>query len=398
MRRYGVALDGTTVMVYAAPAPVFIHGFYRSGSTYLLNAFRVANQGYWCYKEPSHELLLHLNGEADRILEIGSDAGRGLRHPALSKPYFWEFHEVKDSLAGLFRKSFSYDDFFMHPGAALPEDQTRYFGALIKHAKGRPVLQFCRSAGRIGAMQQVYGGMHIHLWREPRNQWWSFKVNDYFDPAAQLIYNARELPPVLQAAKRRCDIAEFHSDDVQAEFAHARRHPLRSADNYFAFYALWLYAYLEGERHCQLTVSIDRLSSEQQYRDETLRKAAEAGLGELNFSDCSVPQTELTDREKAFFAAIEREVRDLFARSGFDGASLAKAAEAHQGVAAQGVPAPAEVLRAAERSREMVLRYLDQLVETEALAAQEAERAREARRAVEALLASHSWRITAPLR
>ncbi|MGC2164756.1 MAG: hypothetical protein WA632_01940, partial [Gallionella sp.] len=155
--------------------PIFIHSFFRAGSTYLFNVFRRSDHGYWCYQEPEHEMLSHLNDNADELLKFGVDITCDLRHPTLIEPYFWEFCQIKDSLTGLFKKSFSYDNYFENPTKPLPEDQRKYFETLISAAKGRPVLQFCRSAGRIGAINNSFGGIHIHLWRDPRNQWWSFK-------------------------------------------------------------------------------------------------------------------------------------------------------------------------------------------------------------------------------
>ena len=199
-------------------APIFIHSLFRAGSTYLFNAFCRSDRDYWCYQEPANELLRHLNDDADEILQTGSETSCGLRHPELKKPYFWEFHQVKDSLMGLFQKSFSYDDLFVDASSGLSDAEVRYYWALITNAKGRPVLQFCRSTGRIGALKDTFSGRHIHLWRSPHNQWWSYKVNDYFDSAVLLIYNAHCLPPVLEEAKRRCGIVEFHCEDIEKEF------------------------------------------------------------------------------------------------------------------------------------------------------------------------------------
>lgn len=385
--------------------PIFIHSLFRAGSTYLFNVFRRSERNYWCYQEPENEFLSHLNDDADELLKMGNDTVCGLRHPALNRPYFWEFYQVKDDLSGLFRKSFSYDDFFVEASSGLPEDQSRYFGLLISTAKGLPVFQFCRSAGRIGAIKRTFGGGHIHLWREPCNQWWSFKVNNYFDPAVQLIYNAHGLPPVLEEARRRCGIVEFHSDDIEEEFEHARRHPLGASTNYFVFYALWLYAYLEGEKYADITISIDRLSTDEVYRDAILQSLTLLGIDGLYFSDCSVPRAIFTEDEGEFFTKIEHQVQGLFLSHGYNKLHLDEATATREAILELREGVQPDPLRDAARAREMTLRYLDQHAQAEAHAnaAEARANAAEARaHAAEAwltdILNSKTWRLTAPLR
>lgn len=392
--------------------PIFIHSLFRAGSTYLFNVFRRSDLSYWCYQEPEHEFLIHLNDDADELLKTGSDLARELRHPALSKPYFWEFHQVNEVLSGLFQKSFSYDDFFVAASSGLPEDQSRYFGLLIGTAKGLPVLQFCRSAGRIGALKETFGGRHIHLWREPRNQWWSFKIHNYFDLTVQLTYNARGLPPVLKEARHLCGIVEFHSDDIEEEFEHARKHPLGAAANYFAFYALWLYAYLEGEKYADVTISIDRLSIDKAYQEKILQSLALLAIDGLDFSDCSIPRTVFTEDESNFYTNIEHQVQGLFLSHGYNKFHLDEATATREAILKLPEGMQPDPLRDAMRAREMALRYLDQHAQAENRAAQAEAHATEAEaRATQAearanasdaqlagILNSKTWHLTAPLR
>lgn len=392
--------------------PIFIHSLFRAGSTYLFNVFRRSDRNYWCYQEPENELLNCLNVDPGELLKMSSDTVRGLRHPALNRPYFWEFCQIKDALSGLFQKSFSYDDSFVESSSDLPEDQGRYVGKLISAAKGLPVLQFCRSAGRIGALKKTFGGVHVHLWREPCNQWWSFKVNNYFDPAVQRIYNARWLPPVLEEAKRRCSIVEFHSDDTEEEFEHARRHPLGATTNYFVFYALWLYAYLEGEKYADITISIDRLSTDKAYQNAILQRLTLVGIDGLDFSDCSVPRAVFTKGEGDFFTEIEHQVQGLFLSHGYNKLNLDEATATCETISKLREGDQPDPLRDAARAREMTLRYLDQHAQAEARANQAETRAAKAEtRAARAearanasdaqladILNSKIWHLTAPLR
>lgn len=344
-------------------SPIFIHSLWRAGSTYLFNVFRRSTVGYYCYQEPLHEILLNLNVDPGKIPDFWGNAMIELRHPKLDRPYFWEFWEIRDSLRDLFKKSFSYDDFFVDVPPGLPDDQRKYFNALIKNAKGRPVFQECRSTGRIAALKEAFGGVHIHLWREPRNQWWSFKVNNYFDATVQRIFNAGALPAVLLAVKQECGIMDFHHEDIQVEFENAFKRPLPSRQNYFAFFALWLYSFLECEKHKDVTISIDMLSADAGYRDDCSKELMNFGIEGLDFSDCSIPRMVFTQEDTALFAEVERYTFDVFLQYGYKQAELQKVEEVLKCVRSI-EPSRKDVLNDLIRSHSMVLRYLDRVSET----------------------------------
>jgi|GEM_PF-3149431 len=344
-------------------SPIFIHSLYRAGSTYLFKVFRCSDQSYWCYQEPENETLRHLNFDPDTLLLVGREVVEALRHPVLNRSYYWEFYQIKDHLTGLFQKSFSFDDYFVDPAIGLPEEQVRYLKALINHAKGRPVLQFCRSLGRLAAMKSAFGGVHIHLWREPRNQWWSYKVNDYFDSAIQLIYNARFLPPILREVKCLCGIPEFHSADIEEEFKFSREHPLNSYNNYFAFYALWVYGFIAGDRNADVFVNIDRLSYDETYRDLTLEMLSQHGVDGIDFSDCMVPRNVFSDEEVGLFQDIESKVIALFLASGYSSEDIDRVTSAADHGLDPNSGTESDCLRDVVRARGIALRYLDQLAQ-----------------------------------
>jgi hypothetical protein len=339
--------------------PVFLHALFRAGSTYLFNVFRRSGHGYYGYQEPENEFLVHLNRDPDQLLTMGADKARELRHPAGADPvYFREFYQIRESLAGLFHPSFCYEDFFIAPGDRLPPQQRVYFQTLIDQARGRPVLQFCRSAGRIRALKEDLGGIHLHLWREPRNQWWSYKVNDYFDATLHLIYNAARVPAVMAAAGEICRIPAFQGGDVFEAFAFARRHPLAPEDNYFAFYALWLYAFGEYEAWADATINIDRLSLQDAYRHEIQEGLERLGITGIDFSDCAVPRALFDTEEAEFFRKIETRVQGLFLMHGYDRRVQDKVIRDHEAVFPATAEARSDPLRDARRGRQTALRCM----------------------------------------
>ena len=345
--------------------PIFVHSLFRSGSTYVFGVFRRSGVGYCCYQEPLNEFVRHAADAPDRLLEINAHDSSLLRHPILKKPYFWEFYQIREAIAPLFRKEFSYDTFFMADGHPSFPYLKSYFQCLIDNATGRPMLQCCRSFGRIAALRNAFAGTHIHLWRNPRDQWWSYQVGDYFNATTQLILNAAQLPPVLAAVREICGIPDFHDLDVDMELAHARAHPLASRESYLSFYALWMYSFLETERVADLSINIDSLTTSDVYRQHILSALARRGIDGVDFSDCSSAQARFSPDDVAFFTEAEDRAHELFQSLGRETTSVESALRlrAEHSPASRG-DAP-NLAASADRARKVALRQMDALAEAQ---------------------------------
>jgi hypothetical protein len=101
-----------------APRPVFLHGLWRSGSTYLWSRFRMSEAAR-CFYEPLHHGLARLT--AERIAHDTPEKIDGNRHPALSDPYFLEFAPLL-GLRGVrgFRDDLAYDRFALVLANRIP--------------------------------------------------------------------------------------------------------------------------------------------------------------------------------------------------------------------------------------------------------------------------------------
>lgn len=368
--------------------PIFLHSLFRTGSTYFFTLFRRTGC-YWCYQEPLHEQLNNLNTNPDALLTFSNDEAIKLRHPVLDKPYFWEFYEIKDVLKGLFKKNFSYDDYFIDAeNINLPDDQVAYFTTLISEARGIPMLQLCRSSGRANAMKRSLGGVHLHLWREPRSQWWSYKTIDYFDITTHLIYNSNNLPEILQAIKDCCGIAPFHGDAVRAELFFAKTHPLNFRQSYFAFYALWLYSRLALQRVADVEISVDRLVHDMNYHQRIMDQLCKIGIQGIDLSECNMPIMLLSGEELDFYRGTEAQVRELFRQYGY-------VADALDGVQTAIVNdnqlSPHHLMKNGKALRDIVERLSNELVDAEV-------RANALDTKLQSLYESLAWKISMPLR
>ena len=287
------------------PPSIFIHSLFRTSSTYFFDKFRSLGPEFISFKEPLHENLLCLN-HRNRWSELCAppdETSTHLRHPKLEKPYFYEYWVHRELLAGLFNQKFSYSRYFLADGEKLPKDLTAYIEALLTSDKEScPVLHFCRSTGRISAIKETFAGLHIYLWREPRIQWWSYKVSEYFDQATRKIYGSKYLPPALCSIKQQ----------VTTSCDNKRYFP--ASENYMMFYALWLDAWLRGKAAADIVINVDSagmISAENTTLSETIAQR----LGRsLDLSDLRVSGMSFQPDEIAFYERIESVVHETFLR------------------------------------------------------------------------------------
>jgi hypothetical protein len=298
-------------------SPVFVHSLFRSGSTYLFNTFRRSDHDkYWCYQEPLHEHLLQLN--ANQHLGQSEKVANYLRHPELKSPYYHEYQHISDEIPKYFKNEFSYEQYFVSKDDKISQLK-EYFGFLSSSAKGRPVFQCCRTTGRVENLKTECGGVHIFLWRTPWNQWWSYKVNNYFDQRNILIASASNVPAFLAELREELQIdpgqLNLLDQETQRNFLFENR--LNARRSYKLFYALWCHAFLEARSVCDLAINIDQLSSSELYRENIISVLRSLDVKGIDFSDCEMPKTLYDQSEMHFYNKIEQEVHDLLERHGY---------------------------------------------------------------------------------
>ncbi len=342
-----------------APAtPVFVHSLYRSGSTWIFDRFRHATNPYWCYQEPYHEATIWLQTRPDDLLVFDHHTATSLRHPPLDRPYFAEVHALRERLAPLFHKCISFDSFF--DTSACPAFHA-YTRALIEEAPQRPMLQCCRSFGRVRQIRSEHGGVHIHLWREPREQWWSYQINDYFDTANLAILQADHLPAPLQEIAKRVGLQHQRQDSFDGDYTSLLRFPIDATGRYLVFYALWLYSQVNNFDIADCNLSIDALGANPAAVQNAMGRLQELGIDGVDLSQCKVPHSELGSTDQAFFDPIETEVRRLFVECGYAEAAVEAAVERQREAQLAGMVRPDVPTDQGMRGRSAALRYADTL-------------------------------------
>jgi hypothetical protein len=347
--------------------PIFIHSLFRAGSTYLFNVFRRSKELYWCYQEPLHELAVVARDAPHLLLELaGVEQSSNYRHSSLVKPYFQELYDVWPCWKDEISKSAIFDAYFAPEGMDIG---ISYWRALADAAKGRPVFQECRTASRIAAIKEKIGGYHIYLWRNPWDQWWSYKVTEYFDDTNQLIINAPNAPAAVQALRSDLGFNPYSSSNIAEELAHFSARPLSAEESYLVFYMLWCLGLQEGATHAHLMLNIDRLSDSLAYRGEAQAKLIDAGISGIDFSDCRVPQGRYLKNDQAFFGALEERVHQWLNEGGWTQKDIKKIQMLRQRFQPFSwktpIPdlAPPELAEQASRARDLVRRFETNLAE-----------------------------------
>lgn len=339
-------------------SPVFVHSLFRAGSTYIFSVFRRSKAGYWCYQEPMSEFVLSARNERESMLAADDNLAKVLRHPGMKGAYYSELYSVSDECITMLDESCIYDGYF----ATTPEQAgVPYLSGLVALAKGRPVIQECRTSSRIGVIKKALGGCHVYLWRNPWDQWWSYKVDHYFDNATQMCINAAQHPDIITRLIEEVGFKGLAEGNIFEKFSWFFQNCLSPDNSYLVFYVLWFLGLKEGLTHTDLQINIDRLSDSLDYRKQVTAALEDKGVDGLDFSDCSVPQAVYGEKDRAFFQGIEERAHSLLLLSGTSQheideiIALRNASEPlvwHRDVKLE---ANSNLIRDAERARELVL-------------------------------------------
>jgi len=384
----------------AGVAPVLLHAGWRTRGTWIWSRFR-ALPDTACFYEPLYEDLATLSRST---MEQYSPTAWRSGHPPLRRPYFDEYRPLLHATAHGVRRheaNFATAGFFAEPDAALPGLRD-YLALLLQTAQGadtQPVLKFCRSLGRVGWMQQNFpAAIHIAVARNPLAQFVSalrhFQgCGDTYFLAMPLLLLAmhRDVPDVAAAIRHLAPAlpALPCHDALEPALAACTAHLRDSGpeQQYRGFLAFWLATSVRIPATIDLLIDSDLLACSAEYR-----------------SQCEIDLATLTGCSIALGDARAESGRDAIrlAASGLSPAALRRAHHAAEafmderaGPAWTDSPVPGRI--------GAMLTYAT-LLGTSPLHAVGFEPAwRYAELCPDSIrlarvYASHSWRITAPLR
>ena len=296
--------------------PIFIHAWWRSGSTYVWSKLR-ENKSCRCYYEPLHERIANLNLaviKADPDIKLS----RALKHPIPKKHHFAEYAKLLRSGNLGYSPDLAYDRYLLQPGQT-DERLRNYLGGLISSATAvnrRAVLCFCRSQMRTAWMKRNFSGFHVAQIRNPVDQWTSFKVDPYF------ILNMIIIALKLRDLYPRAFVHSQPFESFAQQVAKQRSLPIEVFTHYFIepyanlrdcldiFLVIWIASVLQAITCCDFLLDIDLLSTDFAYRHTAMEWFDSVGC-RIDFSDCSSPSAGDTDAD----------ISSIFERTAADAAS-----------------------------------------------------------------------------
>lgn len=287
--------------------PIWIHGSWRTGSTYVWSKFR-ASPDYFAYYEPFHEDLESLSREG---IERATTTAWPSHHPDIGAPYYAEYRSLIHTLGvSGFEFPFSYTNFFVH-AEPLPAQQ-RYLDHLVAHAagRGRPVFGFCRSWGRVGWFKRYCAGTHIALTRDPLALWRSASRRQqiygdtYFLVMPQVILHLAQRPPWLQDYLQVLGLGRLAryatvNDARRGAERDLRRNPAHVMASFVAAQCL---ANVIAERYADVVLRIDELATDSGRRILTDILHSRYDI-HLDWQDCRIPTYAPRDQDRPFLDA-----------------------------------------------------------------------------------------------
>lgn len=275
--------------------PVFLHGMWRSGSTYVWSRFRACNETY-CYYEPlNHGLGRLTTARIDRDTpEITATNG----HPSLSRPYFAEYEPlIKGRGVAGFRPRFSYSRFILEKNEA-DEPLRRYIAGLTEHATAQskmPVLGFNASDLRIGWLNEQFRPFSIYIKRDPQRIWESYEAqrkngnNTFFVAWLNIIESNALHPTIAPLAEKLTLRRDLQKLTIKPKkFYTAVLNGMKPEETYDMVQHMWRLSTAHGGKNCDLVIDMDRGGTED-YKKSLNREIKDACGLDVNFVDMRAP-------------------------------------------------------------------------------------------------------------
>jgi hypothetical protein len=325
---------------------VFLHGMWRSGTTYVWSRFRDA-PGAYAYYEPFHHGLAKLTRD-----RIGRDTNARVvanGHPALERPYFDEFEPLlKWRGVKRYSASFAFDRFALAPQDTHRPLQ-RYVGSLVDHASAqeRTAVVACnRTVFRIGWLRERFGPFDIHIDRDPHAVWRSYRQQMARGNYSFLTYWMKVLErnaehPLFAPLARRLPLRGSPRQLMTRpkDFYRETLDRMSPEMSYAIVFYMWATACLHALSYCDLVFDMNRLA-DPAYVEGLVRAVREGAGLDVTLDGARVveagPDNSALDRR-----AVERAVTPLFPRDAFAGFVRPDLAEGRFGELA---PAKAEAL------------------------------------------------------
>lgn len=288
---------------------IFIHSLFRSGSTYIFSVFR-RNDKYYNYYEPFHHKLNDFEDKMFLDNDYVKLRARALNHQALNKPYFFEYNILRDDLNQYFKPEYSYKFFSMKKDDENA-DIKAYINLLIENTNKIPVFHFCRSVFRSDWLHKNFKATRIYLFRNPRDQWESYRKHNLFKAFNILIFESLLDRIGSDNIQNELNIDFVDNDSLKIKLKTYSNLYLNKHQQYLLFYWIWILSLLDNFFKADISLNIDLLNTSSNYREDIIKKLYKYNIQGLDFSDCNIRQRYFIDEDSRFFNEVEDNIHQL---------------------------------------------------------------------------------------
>jgi len=293
--------------------PIFIHAFWRTGSTYLWSKFREQSR-YRAYYEPLHEV--YIDASVQKLEAAWSNEMPVImRHPRLGTSYFAEYEGFIGAGSSHFEKGLPYQRYCLEE--AEPDEPLRNYIAdllIFALANGQtPVLQFNRSLLRTGWLTAHFNPVNILLLRRPIDTWKSFISfeHHYFPTVLCMIAGQNQHRPILQGVVRRHGVPFFVGETFQSDYDFYHEYAVRNLANlYPLFYEVHLLTSIAAARHADCIIDLTEISENASSREKLTKWLRRLGM-DISLDDCHLPSCPDLSSVAPDWLAFEESGRDL---------------------------------------------------------------------------------------
>jgi len=282
--------------LFPTGSPIFIHGMWRSGTTYIWNKFR-DQPDFHAFFEPLNERLWQstrseLNGESPAQVAGRASTHAQMRHPGQGNSFFTEYTFKAEGGIEHFEKYFSFERYCLDENSTDPLLE-QYLRTLICQATQtgrRAVLKFNRGLLRTGWLTLRFAPLNILILRHPDDIWSSFlSMGDYFVTAICLIVGQNAGHPYLHPLAMDADLPFYRSDSVLEEWLFYRKVALRNLDAIRSmFHDFYLLACVHNLQYADHVLDMNQMSTSAEIRNRVTQGLSESGI-RISFEDCRMP-------------------------------------------------------------------------------------------------------------
>ncbi|NMC12512.1 MAG: DUF4214 domain-containing protein [Chloroflexi bacterium] len=277
--------------------PLFITALFRTGSTMLWNMFRQLPQSCTFY-EPLHDYL-------PSYLKYPAEVQKSHLHV---KSYFDEYLDTPKAIL-LHQSDFANYKLFLDSEDSYPELYV-YIKALVESVPTWkiPILQFNRIGFRLPWIKKNFpDAILLHLYRNPRDQWFSTLASFNIDVDRQIDFDGYDLTTWAR--------------DLIKQFPFLSTQKIEHV--YQRFYYIWKLSFLAGQRLSHFSVSYEDILREPRKLVSDILKFADLYSDEnleicLKIVETKPERAWVKDRDDAWFDDMERKCESVLDELGLN--------------------------------------------------------------------------------